>query len=77
MSRTHIRRRALVPPEDVAGLAAGICALIEDPGRRRAMGAAAAQAARDYSITTVARRWETLFADLTRTRAAERARPHR
>jgi hypothetical protein len=31
----------LVPPQDVDGLAAGICDLIEHPARRKAMGAAA------------------------------------
>jgi glycosyltransferase involved in cell wall biosynthesis len=37
----------LTPPEDSDALAAALRALLEDPRRRRAMGAAAAQAARD------------------------------
>ncbi len=55
----------LAPPQDVTALAAGIRALIEDPARRQAMGAAARQRSRDYSIDAIRGRWEDLFRELT------------
>jgi glycosyltransferase involved in cell wall biosynthesis len=61
----HGRSGLLVPPEDVSGLAAAICELIEDPDRRRAMGAAAMEDARRYSIDTVRQQWVDLFTELT------------
>jgi glycosyltransferase involved in cell wall biosynthesis len=64
----------LVPPQDVPALAAGICELIEDPARRRAMGAAAIEGAERYSITAVRQRWEELFAGLAAGRATSRSR---
>jgi glycosyltransferase involved in cell wall biosynthesis len=64
----HDRSGLLVPEQDVAALAAGICELIEDPARRRAMGAAARADAERYSIVGVRRRWEELFAELTSAR---------
>jgi glycosyltransferase involved in cell wall biosynthesis len=62
---THGRSGLLVPAQDVSGLAAAICELIEDPVRRRAMGAAALRDSKRYSITIVRQRWEALFADLS------------
>jgi glycosyltransferase involved in cell wall biosynthesis len=56
----------LVPPQDVAALAAAICELIEDPAKRRAIGAAALKCSERYSIDTVRQRWEDLFAALGR-----------
>jgi glycosyltransferase involved in cell wall biosynthesis len=61
----HGRSGLLVPPLDVAGLAAAICELIEDPDRRRAMGAAAIEDAGRYSIDAVRERWVDLFTELT------------
>ena len=59
----------LIPPEDVPALAAGICELIEDRARLRAMGAAAVKESEPYLISTVRRDWERLFTDLVATRA--------
>lgn len=55
----------LAPPQDVPALAAGICDLIEDPARRRALGAAARQASERFSITSVRGMWHRLYLDLT------------
>lgn len=63
----------LVPPTDTAALAAGICALVEDPVRRRAIGAAALDRSRAYSMSAVTRQWEQLFENLTGERARGRA----
>ena len=54
----------LVPHLDVDALAAGIIELIEDPARRKAMGAAAYAKAQQYSTPALAQRWEELFAEL-------------
>lgn len=62
----------LVPPENVPALADAICELIEDPVRRRAMGAAALRGAGRWSIDAVARRWERLFTELAEGREAGR-----
>lgn len=61
---THGRSGLLVPAQDVAALAAGICELIENPAKRRAMGAAAGEESERYSTTSVRRSWEELFAEL-------------
>lgn len=58
------RSGLLVPPRDVPALAAGLCEMIEDPARRRAMAAEAMREAERYSIDAVRDRWEELFADL-------------
>jgi glycosyltransferase involved in cell wall biosynthesis len=55
----------LVPPEDVAGLAAGIGTLAADPELRRRYGAAALETARRYEPAAIAARWEALLADLS------------
>jgi glycosyltransferase involved in cell wall biosynthesis len=62
----------LVPPEDVAGLSAAIEALVVDPERRRAYGAAALETARAYDVREIAARWEALLAELA-TRRPSRA----
>jgi len=54
----------LIAPEDPAALAAGICEMIENPDRRRAMGAAALETSAQYSMPVVREAWETLFTDL-------------
>ncbi|GAA2903701.1 hypothetical protein GCM10010517_69700 [Streptosporangium fragile] len=54
----------LVPPQNVAALAAAMVRLVEDRELRDRMGAAAAVTARDYSPSVVMPRWERLFAEL-------------
>jgi glycosyltransferase involved in cell wall biosynthesis len=66
---THGRSGLLVPPGDVAGLAAAIGALIEDPARRRALGAQGRAESRRYAMDTVARRWDALFTELAGARS--------
>jgi glycosyltransferase involved in cell wall biosynthesis len=66
---THGKSGLLVPAQDVPGLAAGICELIEDPAKRHAMSTAAVADSQRYSISSVGRQWEELFAEL---RAAHR-----
>ena len=60
----------LVPPEDVPGLTAAIEQLVTDPARRRAIGAAALQAARRYEPAAVGERWEALLEELAGTALA-------
>ena len=55
----------LVPPTDVDALGAAICALIEDPARRAALGAAARQSVQRYAPAVVDVKWEHLIQDLT------------
>jgi glycosyltransferase involved in cell wall biosynthesis len=59
----------LIPAEDTAALAAGICELIEDAELRRAMGAAAIETSARYSIPVVRAAWEDLFTSLAAGRA--------
>lgn len=54
----------LAAPEDVAGLSAGIEALVSDGERRRAYGAAAAETARRYELPAIGARWEALLQEL-------------
>jgi glycosyltransferase involved in cell wall biosynthesis len=65
------RTGLLIPPEDIAGLTAGMLRLIEDPAERRAMGAAARAGSDRFSMATVRRQWLQLFTEL----AAERGWP--
>lgn len=55
----------LVPAEDTAALAEGICSLIENPLQRCAIGTAARRAVERYSAAVVDGRWERLILDLT------------
>jgi glycosyltransferase involved in cell wall biosynthesis len=71
----HGRNGLLVPPQDVAALAAGMCRLIENPDERRAMGAAARESSGRYSMPAVREIWETFFAELAGTRGRVTARP--
>lgn len=59
----------LVPAEDIGALAAALNQLIEDPERRRAMGAAAFETSRQYFMPVVRDAWEEFFAALAATRA--------
>jgi glycosyltransferase involved in cell wall biosynthesis len=60
----------LVPPADVDALAAALMELIEEPDRRRAMGAAAYETSRLFFMPSVRDSWERLFAALTADRAS-------
>jgi glycosyltransferase involved in cell wall biosynthesis len=60
----HGRDGLLVPAEDVEGMAAALRELIEDPERRRLMGAAAVRTAHGYHVDAIGERWETLLAEL-------------
>jgi glycosyltransferase involved in cell wall biosynthesis len=58
------RSGVLVPDGDVGALAQALLAVVEDPERRRALGAGAAQRAKDYSLASIGPRWEALIAEL-------------
>ncbi len=56
------REAILVPPGDPARLAAGVAALLREPGARSAMGAAARERAlRDFSVSTMCEAYERLY----------------
>ena len=60
-----------VPHEDPAAVARAIVALIDDPTRRKALGAALrARVEAKYSTAAVAPRWEALFRDVLAERPA-------
>ena len=54
----------LVPQGDVAALAAAMQALVDDPQRRDALGAAARARARDFTAETIVPRFEQTYRDL-------------
>jgi glycosyltransferase involved in cell wall biosynthesis len=68
---THGQSGLLVPAQDVPGLAAAICQLIEDPTKRHAMGATALEESKRFSSGAVAQRWETLFSTLIAARSRD------
>lgn len=61
---THDEDGILVPPEDVDALAAAITEMIENPERRRALGAQAHTSIRRFSGESVRPQWEKLYAEL-------------
>ncbi|MER7984583.1 glycosyltransferase [Streptomyces noursei] len=66
----------LVPCDDGRALAGALLDLVEDPERRRALGAAALESARRHGPGPVAERYQALFEELRttrRTRAVRRA----
>jgi glycosyltransferase involved in cell wall biosynthesis len=65
----------LVAAEDVDGLVAALAALIEDPERRRAYGAAALRTARDYDPGAIGERWRKLLDELAVDDLLQRERP--
>lgn len=54
----------LVPPENVASLAAALDRLMGDPDLRRNFGARAVEARERFSIETIAAKWEKLFEEI-------------
>ena len=64
------RNGLLVPPRDVAALAAAIVELIEDEDLRRRCGEGAAATARDYRMDAVGPRWESLLTELWESRSS-------
>ena len=64
---SHGEDGLLVPPEDVGALTAALLELIEDPGRRRRLAAAARDKARRYGSGAIGPLWDRLLADLTAT----------
>jgi glycosyltransferase involved in cell wall biosynthesis len=62
----------IVPPKDVNGLATALAELIEDPDRRRAMGAAAFESSRRYFMPSIRDSWERLFGDINAARNGQR-----
>jgi glycosyltransferase involved in cell wall biosynthesis len=58
----------LVPPRDVAALAAALEKMITDPALRRSAGLAAHRTVQQYSADRISQRWEDLFAELAAAR---------
>jgi glycosyltransferase involved in cell wall biosynthesis len=58
------RTGLLVPDGDEAALTRALLELVEDPGRRRALGAAARERADEMSLRRIGPRWDALLAEL-------------
>ena len=54
----------LIPPEDVAALAAGMERLIDDPGLRTSLAARAPEVVDRFSLATVLDRWDDIFTEV-------------
>lgn len=61
----------LVPPGDVAALAAAITSILSDQETARAYGIAGRDRAREFSVSAVADRLEEMYADAIATTKAE------
>jgi glycosyltransferase involved in cell wall biosynthesis len=64
----------LVPNGDVEAFGDALLALVRDPARRRRMGAAALETAREYDMEIIGRRWEELIDGLLGRPALARGR---
>ena len=69
----HERTGLLVPPGDVAALAAAMRALLDDAQRRAAMGVAARARAETFMAKSIIPRIERVYAEALRTRTAHRS----
>ncbi|GII75201.1 hypothetical protein Sru01_01830 [Sphaerisporangium rufum] len=74
---THGEDGLLVPPGDIAALAAGMRRVVEEPELRRRLGGAAARTVRAYAPAVVMPTWEALFTELTLGRRRSADRPGR
>lgn len=68
----HGREGLLVPPEDVGALSDALLELVEDPARRREMGARALERARDFDVAAIGARWDALLDELRPTAGGDR-----
>ena len=59
----------LIPHKDVPALTAGILEMIEDEELRRRCGAAAVDAARDYTMAAIGPRWDAMLQELVQARS--------
>jgi glycosyltransferase involved in cell wall biosynthesis len=66
----------LVPPGDVAAIAAALRELATDPARARRMGEAGARRAEEFSAELMARQLEALYESLWERRTGAAPRPH-
>jgi glycosyltransferase involved in cell wall biosynthesis len=60
----------LVPPKDVEALSRGLMEMVADEELRRRCGAAAVDAARDYTMAAIGPRWDEVLQELLQRRAA-------
>ena len=73
-ARPHLMepgRGAVAAPDDTAGFAAAVSALLRDPARRAAMSAEATEFAREWESGALARRLNAFYAALSVTAGAD------